>query len=504
MLLIILDIVELYLLYYFGMRISPFASQLLLETNGNEASDFISTYVLSLPGLFICLSMIVVAVVLIYAEKRYAKCTWRKLSNNYYIALFFMAFMIYMGIRSRRYTAKFVQLFTIEDQGQLGELVEGFPTNPLAETILAIRSVTLLDDAEKVAATISKVKVDSCSYLSPKIIFILGESFNKYHSNLYGYPLTTNPKLEKRKKDGELFVFTDVVSAFNSTSATIQYVLSTQSADPGNHWTEEPLFPMFFREAGYKVFWFDNQLVNDKGSMFDFLCSYYLNKKEVEEACFDIRNNQLYPYDMEILTEWKKVSHMQTDKDFIFFHLWGQHLWAGSRFPHTPENLYFTADSIARPDLAENYRAEIADYDNATRYNDSVVDSIFSLFSDQEAIAIYVSDHGDEINDYRLHVGRSHEIPMTSDQVRCQFEIPMFVWCSPKYAKAHPEVVERIKRSVNKPFMTDDISHMLFDLAGIKSPFYKETKSVINERYQPRPKRFFTMGEGVYEEIMRK
>lgn len=52
--------------------------------------------------------------------------------------------------------------------------------------------------------------------------------------------------------------------------------------------------------------------------------------------------------------------------------------------------------------------------------------------------------------------------------------------------------------------MTDDISHMLFDLAGIKSPFYKETKSVINERYQPRPKRFFTMGEGVYEEIMAK
>lgn len=99
------------------MRISPFASQLLLETNGNEASDFISTYVLSLPGLFICLSMIVLAVVLIYAEKRYAKCAWRKLSNSYYIALFFMAFMIYMGIRSRRYTAKFVQLLLFDLAG---------------------------------------------------------------------------------------------------------------------------------------------------------------------------------------------------------------------------------------------------------------------------------------------------------------------------------------------------------------------------------------------------
>ena len=135
----------------------------------------------------------------------------------------------------------------IEDQNELGLLVGGFPTNSLAETTLAIRSVMLLDDADKVAANIPKVKVDSCSFLSPKIIFILGESFNKHHSNLYGYPQTTNLKLQKRKKDGELFVFTYVVSAFNSTSATIQYILSTASADPGNHWTQELLFPMFFR-----------------------------------------------------------------------------------------------------------------------------------------------------------------------------------------------------------------------------------------------------------------
>lgn len=502
--LVILDIVEIYLLYYFGMRIGPFASQLLLETNGNEASDFISAYILTLPGLLIVSSMGLVGLLIVYLENKYTDLIKNKLSNNIFAILFLVLFVVYFGIRSRHYSMKFIQLFTVENQGELGNLVEGFPTNPLAETMLAVRSVLLLDDVEKVANNIPSVKVDSCSYQSPKIIFILGESFNKYHSNLYGYSLSTNPKLEKRKKDGELFVFTDVISAFNSTSATIQYMLSTQSADPGNHWTDEPLFPMFFRKAGYKVFWFDNQLVNDKGSMFDFLCSYYLNKKEVEEASFDVRNNQLYPYDMEIITEWDKVTSLQSNKDLIFFHLWGQHLWAGSRFPNTPDNLYFTADSIARPDLEKKYRAEIAGYDNATRYNDSVVDSIFSLFEEQEAIAIYISDHGEEINDYRLHVGRSHEIPLTSEQVRCQFEIPMFVWCSSKYREAHPEIVERIKRSVNRPFMTDDISHLLFDLAGIESSFYRETKSVINDKYQPRSKRYLLMGEGIYEEIVSK
>lgn len=503
--LIFLDIVELYLLYYFGMRISPFASQLLLQTNANEASDFMSAYILTLPGFSIFLFVIIVGVIIVYIDSRYTNYIAEKMYKKQFTLLLLMLFVFYMGIRSRHYSMKFIQLFAVENQGEIGALVEGFPTNPLAETMLAIRSVTLLDDADKVAKNKSKVKVDSCSYISPKIIFILGESFNKHHSNLYGYSLLTNPKLKLRKTNGELYVFTDVVSAFNSTSTTIQYMLSTQSADPGNHWTDEPLFPMFFKKAGYKVFWCDNQLVNDKGSTFDFLCSYYLNKKEVEEASFDVRNSKLYPYDMEMLTEWDKVSGLQTGKDLIIFHLWGQHLWAGSRFPHTPDNLYFTADSIERADLEEKYRGEISDYDNATRYNDSVVDSIFSLFDDQEAIAIYISDHGDEVNDYRLHVGRSYEIPMSSGQVKCQFEVPMFVWCSSKYSKAHPDIVERIKRAVDRPFMTDDISHMLFDLAGIKSPYYRETKSVINDKYQPRHKRYLLLGGGgAYEDFVVK
>lgn len=132
------------------------------------------------------------------------------------------------------------------------------------------------------------------------------------------------------------------------------------------------------------------------------------------------------------------------------------------------------------------------------------MDSIFSLFNKQEAIAIYVNDHGDEVNDYRIHVGRSHEVPMAVDQIRTQFEVPMFVWCSPKYIESHPDVIESIKRAVDKPFITDDMPHFLFDLAGINSPFYQETKSVINDNYAPRAKRFLLMGEGVYEDIMPK
>lgn len=501
--LIILNIVEFYLLYHFGMGINPFAIQLLLETNNNEASEFISVYIITFSGLLICLSMIGIYILLIYFDRWYTKIIKGKNTFNFYIALFIVAFIVYIGFRSRDSTHKLEQLFSTDDSYKVNRLIKGFPVDLVAKTVFSLKSVEVSKhDGEKLAATIQKVQVDSCSYLSSKIIFILGESFNKHHSNLYGYPYLTNPKLEERKKKGELYVFTDVVTPFNTTSAAMQYMLSTASAEPDADWKNEPLFPMFFRKAGYKVFWLDNQLINNKGSAFDFMCSYYLNQKEIEEASFDVRNTQLYLYDMDLLSAWKDVAHLQSGKDLIVFHLWGQHIYAGERYPQTVENLYFTSDSVQRPDLDKQQKVEIADYDNATRYNDSVVDSIFTVFQDQDAIAIYLSDHGDEVNDYRAHIGRSHERPVTGGQARTQFEVPMFIWCSPRYAENHPEVIRRIKNATGRPFMTDDMPHVLFDLAGIETSCFHACKSVVNDQYKPRPKRFLNLSKQAYEDII--
>lgn len=39
---------------------------------------------------------------------------------------------------------------------------------------------------------------DTCLYTSPDIILIIGESYNKRHASLYGYPLETTPRLRRR------------------------------------------------------------------------------------------------------------------------------------------------------------------------------------------------------------------------------------------------------------------------------------------------------------------
>ena len=59
-------------------------------------------------------------------------------------------------------------------------------------------------DIEEIEKIIDLIKVEKTDQKAPLIVLVIGESFNKYHSSLYGYDLKTNPLLEKRKENKEL------------------------------------------------------------------------------------------------------------------------------------------------------------------------------------------------------------------------------------------------------------------------------------------------------------
>ena len=61
--------------------------------------------------------------------------------------------------------------------------------------------------------------------------------------------------------------------------------------------------------------------------------------------------------------------------------------------------------------------------------------------------------------------------------------------------------ITRIKNSLDKPFMTDNLVHVLLDLAGIETKQYDATKSVINEKYIPRER---VVVDGLKYESLRK
>ncbi len=317
-------------------------------------------------------------------------------------------------------------------------------------------------------------KVDTCTYQSPHIVLVIGESYNKHHSALYGYSLPTTPLQKKRQENGELFVFEDVVTCWNITSNAFIDIFSN------------PMFPRLFRLAGYNVTFFSNQFVQKifLGKTSNKSGSFFLSDKEFCDSLFNYRNYKKNNYDLDLVGQLVQYRN-DNDKRFTLdiIHLIGQHFEYDKRYPKSAA--VFSEDDYINRKIETNEKKVVMDYDNATLYNDMVLDSILNVYDNEEAVVIFVSDHGEEVFD-DIHIsGRLFHKP-TSSQARYEFEVPMWMWCSDSYRQLHPEIVTRIKESVKNPLLTDDISQTLLYLAGISSQYTDESRNVLSTKYQPK------------------
>lgn len=89
------------------------------------------------------------------------------------------------------------------------------------------------------------------------------------------------------------------------------------------------------------------------------------------------------------------------------FHLMGQHVDYRGRFPVKTRRKFTPADYPDKK-LAPKRLQINADYDNAVLYNDSIVDEIIRRFEHQNAIVIYMPDHGEECFNSMDYFGRNH------------------------------------------------------------------------------------------------
>ena len=155
----------------------------------------------------------------------------------------------------------------------------------------------------------------------------------------------------------------------------------------------------------------------------------------------------------------------------------GTHMSYHYRYPENFSKFTF-ADEGGFDGIDNSQKAVRAEYDNAVLYNDFVVNEIIRRFEAENAIVIYVSDHGEEIYD-KMNFSGHEEIIDSSSMI----EIPMIIWLSERFMEAFPDIERRIADSVNRPFMTDDMIHVILDIAGIETSDYKPQLSVINEAY---------------------
>ena len=474
-----LFLTETYMYVELGGRLSPFSLPIILQTNPQETIEFFHAYFSTSTLIITGLIILAIAITAQFIRNVCNKIKRKQHPLSTYTLIIALTFgLVTTAISFKNKIQRTKAVYPI-----------GFTTiDQLAYSMNAISGHR--EEINSISQAIDNIKITSINPNPSIIILVIGESYIKYHSNLYGYINNTCPNMAKEKDNGNLFVFDDVISPFASTNFVLKHIFSMKSYNDSTTWKKNALFPAVFKKAGYKVGMFDNQYTRTAGDIWiDYSCTYFLNPRKINDKCFTYRNDKRSKYDGDFIESFSdKFFH--DNKSLNIIHLLGQHVGYDKRYPHTKQWERYNAFDVMRSDLNETQAQIIADYDNATYYNDGVICKIFNYFKNDDAIVIYTSDHGEQAYDDSRHLFGRAQAPFHGATIKCLHDIPFVIWCSDTYIKNHPTDIARIKNAMHKPFSNDDIPYLLLDLAGIKSNVSDNTRSVINKKFKRRD-RFF-------------
>ena len=315
-----------------------------------------------------------------------------------------------------------------------------------------------------------------CSKDSPNnIVLVIGESFTKWHSSLYGYEKETNPLLGQLVEENRLHVYKNVRSYFPTTIPTIKSLMTSYVYETADSikWYERLTLIEIMQRAGYRTYWISNQ---SKTGLYDNEVGRYADL--CDEQAFvgnmhsGLKRNDLDECLLPLIDEKIKYS---SSKNFYIIQMMGSHGVYNLRYP--PEYAKFTAEdyAVSYSRLTPHCRGVLSHYDNSILYNDNVVYEIMKRFEQKDAIVIYLSDHGQDMyNESDEYCGHSQTYGL---------DIPMMFYPTPAFCDKFDGVVQSIKKNVDVAFRTDSLMYTVMDIAGIETVngvSYKQ-KSLFNK-----------------------
>lgn len=299
----------------------------------------------------------------------------------------------------------------------------------------------------------------SKSDLPDNVVLILGESFSRSHSSLYGYDKITNPCLSTMISDSLLVIYDNVVAPGSHTIECVKSIMSTYKLEYKDtvNWYECVTLPNIMKHCGYQTLWVSNQ---SPSGVFDNIATRY---SEICDSALFVGNTMKgigkTDFDEIIIP---KLKDLVEGPKFIIIHLMGSHLDYKMRYPeewnHFNENDY--------PELKDSQKLVVASYDNSILYNDYVVSEILKCFESEETLALYFSDHGQDIfdssDDYYGHALKGNHV---SQVVATQ--IPFFVYMSPNYQENFSKEADWLKAQRFEEINTGNIIEFLCDVLGV-------------------------------------
>lgn len=474
--------VGMFVRYHYGTRLTPEIATVIAETNRSEATEYLQTYVLSRAGLLFVGVFVLAIGAYAWASARWCRRAHQVSRWGASVALPVIPLVLCEAVWT-------VGLWPSKHSPV--SRYENFGVDAVTNVLLCRQAMAQVDNqVMRVVKATERVYAQPSAPLqsdSLALVLVIGESYIKAHAGIYGYHLPTTPRQQAEYEAGRLVVMRDMVAPYHYTNMALRSMLSTSNEAQGQQWCDSPLVMAIFKHAGYHVDMWDNQreFLHDTQETRGLNGLFY--HRQVMNLCYDRINDQNFEFDGELVSDYAR-QRRDAAHQLVVLHLRGQHIRAERRYPHTAQWLRFSArDYVDRhePFLDADAIDKIAHYDNATRYNDAVLGEVFDLFANRQAVVVCVSDHGDEVYDYRDSQGRRDDREHPELMVRYQHEVPMVVWISPAFMTAHADVVQRLRQAASRPGTTDNLSQLLLGLGGITSPYYRPWLDIHSDDYRP-------------------
>lgn len=488
-----LIISEIWLVFSLGSRWSERLIMLITDTNASETSDFFSYYFLNFKTLLIFLLSAILL--------RFIYDVILDLSNYFDNIVF---------VRLHKITISITEFVLILISGLISILYNdtesGYESmNSLGNFTEAVcQHLSHYNDTRELEKNINLADGYFNTEDRPEqIVWIIGESDSKFHSQLYGYQLPTTPNLLNEYNLGNIIKFEDVISYIPYTNIMMETLLSPYvETQPKEDKLNTPPTPAIMRKAGYYVSFYDNQstLLN-RVERWDGVRTNLLNSWKLSKANFDYRNDSLSTYDKEFIEIYINNLAQKNIPKLDIFHLKGQHHAAKNRFPEV-QAIFKISDYAHRQDLNDEEKQIVADYDNATRYLDRNLALIIEQIKDRDAIMIYHPDHSDLICDVDKEYWRKPGRYLTRKYAQYFLAVPFYVYTTPKFREKHPELYNKIKNASQKRFSLMYFSHFLMDIGGVNSKFKHPEYSPLSPDWINPPRIVEDMGN--YDDFMKK
>ncbi|WP_169783677.1 phosphoethanolamine transferase [Campylobacter mucosalis] len=304
------------------------------------------------------------------------------------------------------------------------------------------------------------------------VVLIIGESLHRDFMQIYGFNLNTTPNLKTLFDEQKMIIFTDTVAPATATNPSLQRVLNFSNYESKQNWFDSLNIVDMFDLVGYETAWISNQ----GGGVFSSVAKSV--SLRVKEQFFTNEYSQAInfegqAYDGELLPEILKFKNSNEKLKFYAIHLMGSHFKYEQRYPK--DFTKFTIKDVPS-NLKDEQKQAVVHYLNSVFYNDFVVDEIYKIFKDDEAIIIYLSDHGETM--FRQKDVRAHGVLN-----RFVLEIPLIFIATDEFKANHADIWQKLNEAKNLAFMSDDLIHVIADIIGVKPLEYDAKKSLISGEF---------------------